>query len=484
MPTPRWLETLGDQFDQLDVKCAGYIDDTHMLQLLQSLGQNCTLEDAQEMVRHFDVDGDGRIKRKDFMLRWTKNYWTREFSNSLLTLFPQGSSSPFGKEGSMGMGMGMGGGGGGGSSAHPAGPDHGGRGALTCRSDRTHSPRGGMEGAMAIEISDVQLTRRHTVYEHGAGSPPSHDATMHPRSSSQHAARAPLSAVYREGLRTSREVILRSVGGVVTFAKQLWILLQREPLKWVRSLEFKMLDIVSILILGAAFAGYSRSQIAGSMDAFVEAVNTMGILFGVLSCVWATVFLNFEIPMASREASEGVSVVGLFLSMVGFNSAVDIGVRCLAWSSMYYFVSGFTMSFGTYFAVIYGMAWSTSGIGYLCSCFAELQTSIVFSTSISFMFGAVLNGVHPPLKDLQEYSQALYWMVMPSYNRWAVEALAVAENHVMESTGITSIANNYVLENHFGYEYARYHDALIFLYASGFALRLVAFGFFYKRVMS
>ena len=151
---------------------------------------------------------------------------------------------------------------------------------------------------------------------------------------------------------------------------------------------------------------------------------------------------------------------------------------------MYYFVSGFTMSFGTYFAVIYGMAWSTSGIGYLCSCFAELQTSIVFSTSISFMFGAVLNGVHPPLKDLQEYSQALYWMVMPSYNRWAVEALAVAENHVMESTGITSIANNYVLENHFGYEYARYHDALIFLYASGFALRLVAFGFFYKRVMS
>jgi len=47
MPTPRWLETLGEQFDQLDTERNGYINTTHMLHLLESMGQDCTMDDAE-----------------------------------------------------------------------------------------------------------------------------------------------------------------------------------------------------------------------------------------------------------------------------------------------------------------------------------------------------------------------------------------------------------------------------------------------------
>ena len=58
VPTPRWLETLGEQFDQLDSHKEGYVDSTNMLNLLQSMGQKCTMEEANQIVKHFDVDGD------------------------------------------------------------------------------------------------------------------------------------------------------------------------------------------------------------------------------------------------------------------------------------------------------------------------------------------------------------------------------------------------------------------------------------------
>ena len=89
VPTPRWLGTLGEQFDQLDTKRDGYVDNENMMEFLKSIGHECSVEEAEQLVGHFDVDGDGRIERKDFMMKWTKNYWTREFSTALLGLFPK-----------------------------------------------------------------------------------------------------------------------------------------------------------------------------------------------------------------------------------------------------------------------------------------------------------------------------------------------------------------------------------------------------------
>jgi hypothetical protein len=57
MATPRWLETLGEQFDRLDSKREGFIDSGDMMDLLQSMGQRCTIHEANEIVKHFDIDG-------------------------------------------------------------------------------------------------------------------------------------------------------------------------------------------------------------------------------------------------------------------------------------------------------------------------------------------------------------------------------------------------------------------------------------------
>merc|ERR1712176_909451 len=45
MATPRWLETLGEQFDRLDSKREGFIDSAEMMDLLQSMGQRCTIHE-------------------------------------------------------------------------------------------------------------------------------------------------------------------------------------------------------------------------------------------------------------------------------------------------------------------------------------------------------------------------------------------------------------------------------------------------------
>ena len=128
----------------------------------------------------------------------------------------------------------------------------------------------------------------------------------------------------------------------------------------------------------------------------------------------------------------------------------------------------------------FGSAWCTSGIGMLTSCLTDSKSAIVLSVAITFLFGAVLNGVTPTIRELQEHENPLlYWMVFPSYNRWATEALTVREE---AANPMYSFVEK-VESNLFNYHPNNWVNGILFLYISGIVLRLVSFGFFYRKAL-
>jgi len=433
-PTPRWLETLGEQFDQLDSKKEGYIDNEKMMTLLKSMGQKCTMEEANEIVKHFDVDGDGRIQRKDFLMRWTKNYWTREFSTALLGLFP------------------------------------------------------GENEDKCIEVDALSrgsLRPSGEVFERSSASIELNPITS--RTKSQASARS--SSVSRKySIQSVKSEILdlfstgngfvHSRGG--GFFKHFFLLLQREPLKMMRRLELKVLDFGSVAIIGMGYAFVNRKMVTGNLEAVQQATNVAMQFMGVLSALWGTLFMSKDMPMIQREASEGISVPAIFLSMNLFNTAVDVTLRSLCYSLPFYYITGFNMSYGDFFLVTFGAAWSCGAIGVLTACLVDSRSAIILSVAISFLLGAVLNGVSPSIKELQEGSNPfLYWMVFPSYNRWATEVLTIKEELANRSY---SFAEKVELTS-FAYEPQNWVNGVIFLYASGAALRLLSFAFFYRKAL-
>ena len=446
VPTPRWLETLGEQFDQLDSHREGYVDSTNMLNLLQSMGQKCTMEEANQIVKHFDVDGDGRIMRKDFLLRWTRNYWTREFSTALLGLFPSSAKKETGSEfGSSDR------------SSLPAVDE------LSVSTMSTVSPPLPSSRETAIEMNPLHRSEVSN--------------SKHNLLGSARNLISQTSGDIKQFLSKKDQFVFRSPPG---FFKQCYFLLQREPLKTMRMLDMRLLDAGSMAIIALGYAFVNRDMIRHGLEA-VKQANTVAMMFvGCLSSLWGALFISREMPMVQREASEGVSIFALFTTLNIYNTAVDLLIRSLAYSLPFFYITGYNMTFLSFFVVCFGTAWSCSAIGMLLACVTDARSAIVLSVSVTFLFGAVLNGVRPSIKELEEASNPLlYWMVFPSYNRWATEALTISE----ESANAYFTVVEKVQMKDFGYGWENWLFAVLFLYVSGFVLRVCSFGLFYKKAM-
>ncbi|UPR01562.1 ABC transporter [Chloropicon primus] len=416
VPTPRWLGTLGEQFDQLDAQQDGYIDSTTMLEFLQSMGQQCTLEEANQIVRHFDVDGDGRIVRKDFLMRWTKNYWTREFSTALLGLFPHKEGVCVDEEG------------------------------LEC----------------SIEMNNLASRMRSSGSQKSLLG--SFDANSHLKQM--------LTA------RRQRKFAFRSTAG---FPKQCLYLLQREPLKMMRTLELKILDFGSMAVIGVSISFVNRINMSLNLYRVTQA-NTVGMMFlGVLSSLWATLFISRELPMVQREVSEGVSTTAIFATLNIYNTAIDLLIRSVVFTLPVLYITGYNQTFADFLLIAFGTAWSCSGLGMIMPCVTNPRSAVVLSVAITFLFGAVLNGVKPTVKELQDASNPLlYWMILPSYNRWATEALTLQEEAANPSYFIGEKVEMDVI---YAFRTSNWRTAVLFLYLSGIVERMVCFLFFYKKAL-
>ena len=156
-------------------------------------------------------------------------------------------------------------------------------------------------------------------------------------------------------------------------------------------------------------------------------------------------------------------------------------MRCLAYSLPFFYISGYNQTFADFLLIAFGTAWSCSGLGMIMSCVTNPRSAVVLSVAITFLFGAVLNGVRPSIKELQDASNPiLYWMVLPSYNRWATEALTLQEEMANPSYFIGEKVEMDVV---YAFRTRNWLPAVLFLYLSGIVERMVCFLFLYKKAL-
>merc|ERR1711907_919690 len=101
----------------------------------------------------------------------------------------------------------------------------------------------------------------------------------------------------------------------------------------------------------------------------------------------------------------------------------DHVLRPTVFSILFYFISLPRMSFGTFYAVVLGVSLSCSGLGDFIAVIFPENLATVAGLIIAFAFGGIMNGYSPPLSDLPSE-----WIVFPSYARWGVEALCLANS--------------------------------------------------------
>ena len=263
--------------------------------------------------------------------------------------------------------------------------------------------------------------------------------------------------------------------------RQFLLLLKRDSVKWLRGLPAKGLDFISIAVIAAVLGLVKRGDFTDLKG--VQSICSIAYMFvGVLSAVWATQVITRELRMAQREAGGSISVLALFASLTGLNSCVDVLMRALMFSVLYHPIIGFQMPWADLFLGTFGVAWSCSGIGYFSACAIPEHTAMVFSVAFTFLLGGVLNGLKPTMADIQLSGNEVYrYLIWPSYNRWATEAMTVKEYEYTGTPG-SKLVQISTLQIEIGYDPANYVSGVLFLFISGLVLRLVALAFFSLRM--
>jgi ABC-type multidrug transport system ATPase subunit len=432
-PTPRWLEMLGEQFDAMDPEGRGYINKQELSTLLEGVGQNCTVDEIAQLVEYFDLDGDGKIERREYLLRWTRNYWTQEFSSLISKTLVLDTNVPV--EAPAGVEELL--------EAPPSSKDA----ALVSRTSSLGSQRVGSQRPLLV----TSVKGNKEPQRSPSGCLPG------------------MSAIQASSGRT----------GLSQSTKQFFILIKRDSIKWVRQIPMKALDFLSIALVGAILGIVKRKDNTGVLGA-LQGFFIANMFLGILSAVWSVQHVGRELNIAQREAGGAVSVPALFSTLTGLNSVIDVVIRSLVFSILYHPLVGFSIPYGEYFFLVLGVTWSTSGLGYLSAVAIPESTSMVFAVSLTYLMGGVLNGVEPSMAELRRNNSPIYlWLVWPSYARWAAEAMTLGEYRNLNQFKVKESKD---LHLDLGYREENWFYGLLFLYISGAVYRLLAYFFFQRRM--
>ena len=85
--TDEQRKDLQDVFDQFDKDKYGKISSRELETAMQSMGQNPTVEEIQEMMKEVDLDQDGKISFEEFMHLMTNNTKETETEDEVINAF-------------------------------------------------------------------------------------------------------------------------------------------------------------------------------------------------------------------------------------------------------------------------------------------------------------------------------------------------------------------------------------------------------------
>ena len=258
---------------------------------------------------------------------------------------------------------------------------------------------------------------------------------------------------------------------VIVGFRQMRHLLGRDAITWFRAMSTKVVDFGTIAV-AAVILGFSQGAGQKQVNEILTSAMLSTLFLGMLSVVWAMEFINRERANANREAGGGVNTLSLYWSKILQNTFIDCFLRPLIYTILFYNISLPRQSFAEFFLVMFGVALSTSGLGYFIAVLVPPQAATIVGLIVAFTFGGVLNGFSPYLASLPSP-----WIAFPSYARWAVEALALKEFKAYNDWGIDY---GMVIV---GYDYDNYPWDLVWLYVSAIVLRILAFPLYRRIVM-
>ena len=258
--------------------------------------------------------------------------------------------------------------------------------------------------------------------------------------------------------------------GLKRNANLLCVLYTKDVLGWVRSLGLKTVDFITTAVF-AVILGFNQGQ--GNME--VKDVMYMSMLtnlyVGMLSVVWAVSLMLERLKSAQREAGGSIST-GMIFTSAKLMDLLDHVLRPTIFSVLFYYISLPRMSFFEFYAVILGISLSCSGLGDLIAVIFPENLATVAGLIIAFALGGIMNGFSPALNDLPSE-----WIVFPSFARWGVEILCLAEFRQYDDWQ-TLTGMHYI-----GYNFDNWKWGLSFLYVSAVVFRVVAYPLFRKRAL-
>ncbi|GLC75931.1 hypothetical protein PLESTF_001707400 [Pleodorina starrii] len=198
---------------------------------------------------------------------------------------------------------------------------------------------------------------------------------------------------------------------------------------------------VSLLLAAAAAVGANQGSQWGPTDVPGNALMAM-LCLAVLAVVQHLRSFSSNRLVLLRERGVGLSPTAYFVA----RCLVDIPWILIApifFSLPYYVITVPRASYLQYYLVGVGVWWWASGLAYIVTVtplvpHAAVPTTAVLLTLIS---GALLNGIHSPTIAEARGSVMAEAVLFVSYNRWALEALSIAElDQYLDSHGNVIVA--------------------------------------------
>lgn len=127
-------------------------------------------------------------------------------------------------------------------------------------------------------------------------------------------------------------------------------------------------------------------------------------------------------PTPSAPAA-GIKTLPYFLANSTIN-LIDVGLQPLVFLSVYYSLTLPAISFAQLYLVGVLVVWYCSSMGCLVSILISPANSLVTAVAIVMVTGGFVNGVTPAYRTLSTVMKGITGI---SYNRWAVEAVAIMD---------------------------------------------------------
>ncbi|KIZ00109.1 hypothetical protein MNEG_7856 [Monoraphidium neglectum] len=213
------------------------------------------------------------------------------------------------------------------------------------------------------------------------------------------------------------------------------LLKQRRQWTWMGAPQ-PLLDLLLVLgaglIVGAIHSG--GYDVRAAPQQALMAMTTLGVLVTIvalrpLSSTHARALLARECAGGARPGPQLAALCMAALPAVALLPA--------AFLAGYYYTALPEAPVGDWYAAALGVSWWASGLALLVGALAPARASLVAGVFVALMFGAFFNGTHPTLAAARGGGggggggggapTALTAALACSYNRWAMEALALSE---------------------------------------------------------